>query len=110
MKKRRSRIAGKKVWARGSRFYTDPQYEVWRKAVRERDNYTCQKCGFKPTKGARIALVCHHIRRWADQPTLRFVVSNGILLCRKCHAVVTGNEDAYAPYLMRIVIRNNKND
>jgi 5-methylcytosine-specific restriction endonuclease McrA len=91
----------KKKWKKGDRNWSDPRYVTWRKSVRARDEYTCQKCKWKP-KTAR-SLVCHHIRRWADMPTLRFSVGNGITLCRKCHNVVTGSEDAYAPLFLRIL-------
>ena len=51
----------------------------WRNAVRERDNYTCQKCG------ATERIHAHHIKAWKDYPRLRYDVNNGISLCVKCH-------------------------
>jgi hypothetical protein len=56
------------------------QTKLWRKAVFQRDNFTCQKCG---QSGGR--LVAHHIFNFADFPEYRFLVENGITLCRKCH-------------------------
>lgn len=57
-----------------------PEYKVWRRAVFERDNYTCQKC---KKRGVRIE--AHHIKSWAYFPELRFEVSNGITFCDECH-------------------------
>jgi hypothetical protein len=56
------------------------EIKYWRDKVFIRDNYTCQTCGIR---GGRLE--AHHIKRWADYPKLRYVVSNGITLCRTCH-------------------------
>jgi 5-methylcytosine-specific restriction endonuclease McrA len=55
-------------------------YQHWRRAVRDRDNHTCQYCG--TTEGTMHA---HHINPWKHFPELRFDVSNGVLLCYQCH-------------------------
>lgn len=57
-----------------------PEAENWRKAVFERDNYTCQVCGVRGTY-----LEADHIKPWAFFPELRFELSNGRTLCRSCH-------------------------
>lgn len=57
-----------------------PAYVEWRKAVYERDNWTCQECGAQGTLNA------HHIQAWSSHPERRFDVSNGVTLCRECHA------------------------
>ncbi|RJQ10662.1 MAG: HNH endonuclease [Bacillota bacterium] len=56
-------------------------YREWRAAVYRRDKWTCRTCGYKGR-----AIVAHHIKRFADHPALRFALSNGITLCRTCHA------------------------
>lgn len=57
-----------------------PEYAIWRKAVFERDKFTCQQCG--ETKGG---LNAHHIKGWAKHPEARFDIDNGITLCVNCH-------------------------
>lgn len=57
-----------------------PKYKEWRKAVFERDYYTCQKCGNKS-----VRLNAHHILGYADNKEERTLLSNGITLCKKCH-------------------------
>jgi len=56
------------------------EYEEWRKAVFERDNYTCQLCG-------EIGGVLHadHIKDFSSYPEFRFELSNGRTLCKNCH-------------------------
>ncbi len=56
------------------------KYKLWRKKVFERDFYTCVICG---KVGGVIN--AHHIKSWKHFPKLRYVVSNGITLCQKCH-------------------------
>ena len=56
------------------------EYKAWRTAVFKRDHYTCKAC-FE--EGKRIH--AHHIFGWKDHPELRYVVDNGITLCKKCH-------------------------
>lgn len=68
------------------------QESRWSKAVRERDNNTCQfpSCG-KQGK----SLDTHHIAMRSLRPDLRFDVHNGITLCRPHHSWVSrvGNRD-----------------
>lgn len=59
----------------------DPKKKKWRQKVYARDNYICQKC--KKSKSGE--LTAHHICSWTSHPTLRYVTSNGITFCLKCH-------------------------
>lgn len=56
------------------------EYRAWRKAVYERDNYTCQNCG---CIGGQLN--AHHIKSFARYPSLRLDVDNGVTLCSACH-------------------------
>ena len=62
-------------------------HKSWRKKVFERDNYTCKKCG---EKGGHIE--ADHIKPWMLFPDIRFNISNGQTLCRKCHGKKTSLE------------------
>lgn len=64
---------------------TSYQYKDWRKAVYERDNYTCVWCGVRSGNGKRVLLNADHIKPFAYYPELRFEVSNGRTLCHSCH-------------------------
>lgn len=71
------------------RNFSDPEYKKWRKKVYSRDRYTCKMCGSKKQ------LQAHHIKRWSQYPTLRFIISNGITLCKICHKNIYGKEEMY---------------
>jgi phage gp16-like protein len=53
---------------------------AWRRAVWQRDDYTCQMCGSRG--GDKHA---DHIRPFALHPELRFDLDNGRTLCVPCH-------------------------
>lgn len=56
------------------------EYKQWRTSAFARDNYQCKYCS-KTGKG----LCVHHIDSFADFPEIRFLIENGITLCKKCH-------------------------
>ena len=63
------------------------EYRDWRKAVYERDGYTCQICG---KRGGNLN--AHHIKHFAQYPELRMDITNGITLCYDCHRAVHRGE------------------
>ena len=72
--------------SKNSRIRGRAEYSDWRKAVFERDNFTCQCCGQYGGK-----LNAHHIRNFSDNENLRFDVNNGITLCSNCHSLKSEN-------------------
>lgn len=63
------------------------EYKLWREAVYQRDNWTCQLCG---QRGGDLE--ADHIKSFADHIDLRLEVSNGRTLCYKCHRKVTSEQ------------------
>mgnify|MGYP001561701818 CR=1 FL=1 len=53
---------------------------IWRRAVYERDNYTCRFCG---QHGGKLEV--DHIKPFSLFPELRFAIDNGRTLCKECH-------------------------
>jgi len=68
-----------KIWR------TRKEYKDWRDEVFKRDNWVCQKCKAKSGDGKTVYFHPHHIQNFAQFVELRFVVDNGITLCKKCH-------------------------
>lgn len=62
-------------------------YQEWRNKVFKRDNYTCRMCGKRG-----VSLEAHHKFPFSIIPYLRFVVWNGITLCKKCHSRLKWHE------------------
>lgn len=60
------------------------EYKDWRKAVFEKDNYTCQLCNVRGGK-----LIADHIKPFSKYPELRLELSNGRALCVNCNHTVT---------------------
>jgi len=61
------------------------EYKEWRKSVFRRDNWTCKKCGARSKKNCYVRIEAHHIKPFALFPELRFVIDNGVTLCKPCH-------------------------
>lgn len=85
------------------RNYNDPNYKKWLGNIRKRDGYICQW----PHCGKKEKTQCHHILGWEKYPTLRYIVDNGIVLCRMHHDFIKDKEEHYAPLFMKIIANRN---
>jgi 5-methylcytosine-specific restriction endonuclease McrA len=63
------------------------EYKEWRKAVFKRDNWTCVACKIRGG-----ILHADHIKMWSTHPHLRYEISNGQTLCKKCHRAKTSED------------------
>lgn len=76
-----------------------PKYNEWRLSVYKRDNYICQECKIKRTKGNRVVFNCDHIKPLSliinennltnTEDALNckelWDVNNGRIVCYECH-------------------------
>lgn len=67
------------------------EYKEWRSSVFQRDNWICQTCGIKSSEGNKVYLEAHHIKGWTKYPELRYLLDNGVTLCRECHKLTLKN-------------------
>ena len=59
-------------------------FKQWRKAILERDGYSCTNCG-KKQEDLELPLHTHHIKSFFIFKELRFDMNNGQTLCESCH-------------------------
>jgi len=81
------------------RNWNDPAYKSWRRLVRERDNFKCQWPGCE----GQGRLEVHHIKTWGSYPGLRYDLSNGITLCKKCHSDIKGKERDFEQFFIKVL-------
>lgn len=62
--------------------------KIWRQKVLEKSNGICQACGMRAAN-----LEAHHLKSWKTHRHLRFEVSNGIALCKRCHKKAHGGRN-----------------
>ncbi len=78
-----SRSCAAKFQYSGAKQYSDGKLlSEWREAILNKDKHICKRCG--DTSNLEV----HHIKPYASYPELRYVVGNGITLCRSCHGIV----------------------
>ena len=81
------------------RNYNDPIYKKARSDTLKRDGFRCQWPNCRSNKQLRV----HHIRTWAEHPSLRFVLNNLITLCKCHHDMVWGKEEDYERMFFYII-------
>lgn len=57
------------------------QHIKWSRAIKKRDNYTCQMCGLQSKRG----MEAHHVYSFTKYPSKRYDLDNGVTLCKPCH-------------------------
>lgn len=80
-----------------------PEYKIWRKSVFERDNYTCKLKSLECIS----KIEAHHIYRWADYPELRYIINNGITLCKFHHPLKKSEEKRMIPIFQELLLTKN---
>lgn len=65
------------------RIYASGEFKSILREVFARDGYVCQRCG--ESKKEKRGIHGHHIKSWANHPSLRYDLENIVTLCRKCH-------------------------
>jgi len=88
-----------------TRDWKSKEYLDWRRFVMSRDKCKCKKCGYKGRN--RRGLQVHHIKRYQEFPSLRYCVSNGITLCKLCHAKMKGNEEGWERWCLLLITRKS---
>lgn len=81
------------------RDYLDPAYKQFRIDVLKRDNFKCRMPSCNSTKNLNV----HHINPWSKAASLRYDISNGITLCKKCHIFIHGQEHHYSKLFREII-------
>lgn len=75
------------------------EYKNWRNAILKRDKYSCRI----QDENCCNQLEVHHLLRWADYPGLRYVITNGITLCKNHHPRKKSDEKETLPYLAFLI-------
>jgi hypothetical protein len=90
---RKARI---QLGSRGNSY--DPNWDIIKKEIYKRDNWTCQECGEKCHVKGQIQ--CHHI----DYDTENNEENNLITLCRRCHAMTNIHKREFFIWYYKIKI------
>ena len=89
------------ITSEDEKFRKSSEYAEWRKAVFERDNYTCHECG----RRGGVVLNAHHILPVRDYRDHEYSlnIDNGITLCKECHDETKGKEYEFVGYFDIII-------
>lgn len=92
MKNRNGKLSNR--WKGGKSFdpYTTDWTKTLRRAIKERDHYTCQLCNKQED------LACHHI----DYDKENCSQENLITLCRSCNSKVNKNRNYWTDYFRNL--------
>lgn len=75
-------------------------YMDWAKSIKNRDGWRCRlknnECSEK--------LQAHHIFNWTDHPELRYIINNGITLCKVHHPLKWDEEKRMIPIFQELIL------
>jgi hypothetical protein len=77
----------------------------WTKTVKEKDNYTCQKCGDSSKR-----MCAHHKKPKNKFPELRLDVSNGSTMCISCHSTLENTGSSRSERTKEIISQKRGHD
>lgn len=77
----------------------DMYYKDWRKNVYIRDEYKCRLS----SDNCKGKIEAHHIYKWSEYPTLRYIITNGITLCHTHHPKRVSEEKRLIPIFQELV-------
>lgn len=84
----------------------DPEYRKMKRRVHQRDNNTCQCCGYYNNQKKNHNLEVHHIYGYKDHLDYRVEDSNCVLLCKDCHKqyhTIYGKKDVNPVSFMQFI-------
>lgn len=76
-------------------FVPKKDVDFWKRKIKERDKYICQRCG--AALSSRYLEAHHKMPVWF-MPELKTDLNNGITLCKKCHKQLHGVDGTIKDY------------
>lgn len=77
-----------------------PLHKRWSKDIKKRDGWKCKLS----SKECILPLQAHHIVSWSENVELRYVLSNGITLCKFHHPTKKLEEKQLAPLFRKLIL------
>lgn len=76
------------------------EYSNWRKQVKDRDNWKCRLCSNECSGRLEV----HHIYSFTHYPELRYLLTNGITLCKYHHPLKKEEEIRMIPIFQELIL------
>ncbi len=84
--------------------HLDTNYKYWMLQVKSRDKWKCRL----ENDNCKGRLEAHHIYNWADYEELRYIINNGITLCRFHHPLGWEEEKRMIPIFQELLSVSNE--
>lgn len=91
-------IEGYRLDAKWSKLYRNQSIVV---KCKERDDYTCQACGFKKEINNQYVIECHHLTPLSVKGKSEVSVKDLVCLCPTCHRIAHTSEPPLTPLEIR---------